>query len=86
MSVPSTRERQKIPASQITRGQTPRDSHPYRKQLPLRGGYRSGVPGSSEDRNTNEETAELVGSESKTSPALSDRPIYYEVVPRWPPF
>jgi len=36
------------------------------------------VPGSSEDRDTNEGTAELIASESKPSPALSDRPIYYE--------
>ncbi len=76
MFVPSTREWQKIPASQITRGpNTTRLSCPSKATT---------ISGSSDGRNTNEGIAELKDSESIPSLALSVRPIYYEEVPNGP--
>jgi hypothetical protein len=58
MFVPSTRERQKIPVSQITRGSNTARLSCSSKAIPVEEGYRSAVLGSSNGRNTNEEIAD----------------------------
>jgi hypothetical protein len=84
MFVPSTRERQKIPVSQITRG-----PNTAQTLLFMQSNYHSrkdiGAPcWDLPMGETQNEEIGIRGSESIPSLAVSVRPIYYEKAPQWP--
>ena len=83
MFVPSTRERQKIPVSQITHGPNTARLSCSPKTITIRGRISKGRAGIFQWA---EHTMKIKGFESIPSLALSVRPIYYEEAPQWPPF
>jgi hypothetical protein len=86
MFVASTRERQKIPVSEITRGPNTARLSCSSKAITIRERISKSYAGILSMGGTQMKRERIKGPESRPSLALSVRPIYYQEAPQWPPF